>query len=83
MDELHLYTDKGQLGISAERTSTSGAIFFTRPCSTLPGPTSIKVFAPSLTMLRTLWVHLTGAVSCKIRFFLIVSESLTATVVTF
>ena len=47
MDELHIYTDKGQLGISTEPVSTSGAIFLTKPCNTLPGPTSTNRSAPS------------------------------------
>ena len=44
----------------------------------MPGPTSTKTVAPSATMLRTLWVHFTGAVSWAMRFFLIVSGSVSA-----
>jgi hypothetical protein len=41
----------------------SGAIFFTNPCKTLPGPHSVNRLAPSFTMFCTDCVHLTGAVS--------------------
>lgn len=60
-----------------------GSIFLTKPCKTLPGPTSVNKVAPSFTILRTLCVHFTGDVNWEIKFFLISSALLTATVVTF
>ena len=42
--------------------------FLISPCNTFPGPTSVKEVAPSAIMFFTVWVHLTGAVSCATRF---------------
>ena len=47
----------------AEIVSTSLSILFTNPTNTFPGPTSVKLVAPSLIICCTDCVHFTGAVS--------------------
>ena len=44
-------------------TITSLFILFTRPTNTFPGPTSVKLVAPSAIICCTDCVHFTGAVS--------------------
>ena len=43
--------------------ATSDEIFFTKPCSTAPGPTSTNVSAPAAIMFWIVCVQRTGAVN--------------------
>lgn len=58
-------------------------ILATSPWRTFPGPTSVKLSAPSEIMFFVLWVHLTGAVSWARRFALISAGSVEGFAVTF
>ena len=55
--------------------ATSRLTFVTKPCNTLPGPTSVNSVTPSAIIFSTICVQRTGAVSCAMRFFLIASAS--------
>lgn len=54
---------------------TSRLTLVTKPCNTLPGPTSVNSAKPSASIFSTICVQRTGAVSCAMRFFLISSAS--------
>jgi len=55
--------------IVAPKVTTFLSIFFISPCSTFPGPTSVKDEAPSFTIFWIVCVQRTGEVSCDTRFF--------------
>ena len=61
--------------VDFDSTATSRLTFDTRPWSTFPGPTSVNSVTPSAIIFSAICVQRTGAVSCAIRFFLMVSAS--------
>ena len=62
---------KNMIYKDAEAVCASLFIFFTKPCNTFPGPTSVNKVAPSAIICCTDCVQRTGAVNWEIKFNLI------------